>query len=212
MSREKRRFSIGSAHNATCATSKRWGASIWHTIKWPSPSWRQSLAQTFIRQRKPYRKEGNRHETVYAKNRVVSHAGCVSLRRHVLLKGRCHWKTKQRRLLHLHDALVGAFEGSRQVSHLLDGSRARDEEGGRRSYAPTPRRSNERRREKGAERRNARDARHARHERGRDEGRRKAKRIRRSSRTSAADWRALRKGGAQAAAPYHSCSRPDCAR
>src|SRR5437762_8368726 len=212
MSREKRRFSIGSARNATCATSKLWGASIWHTIKWPSLSWRQSLAQTFIRQRMPYRKEGNRHETVYAKNRVVSHAGCASLRRHVLLKGRRHGKTKQRRLLHLHDAPVGAFEGSRKMSHLLDGSRAGDEEGGRRSYAPTPRRRNKRRREKGAGRPNARDARNARHERGRDEGRRKAERIRRPSRTSAADWRALRKGGAQAAPPHHSRSRPDCAR
>src|SRR5881392_56913 len=204
MSREKRRFSIGSAHNATCATSKRWGASIWHTIKWPSLSWRQSLAQTFIRQRKPYRKEGNRHETVYAKNRVVSHAGCASLPRHVLLKGRRHGKTKQRRLLHLHDAPVGARQEAREVSHLLDGSRAGDEERGRRNYAPPPRSRSERRREKGAERPNASDARHARHERGRDEGRRKAERIRRPSRTSAADRGALRKGGAQAAAPYHS--------
>src|SRR5436305_4674309 len=212
MSREKRRFSIGSAHNATCATSKRWGASIWHTIKWQSLSWRQSLAQTFIRQRKPYRKEGNRHETVYAKNRVVSHAGCASLRRHVLLKGRRHGKTKQHRLLHLHDAPVGAFEGSWKMPHLLDGSGARDEERGRRSCAATARRRNKRRREKGAERRNARDARHARHERRRDEGRRKAERIRRPSRTSAADWRALRKGGAQAAAPHYPSSRSDCAR
>src|SRR5882724_5454772 len=113
MSREKRLFSIGSAHNATCATSKPWDASIWRITKWPSLSWRQSLAQTFIRQRKPYQKEGNRHETVYAKNRVVSHAGCASLWRHVLLKGRRHWKTKHRRLLHLHNAPVGAFEGSR---------------------------------------------------------------------------------------------------
>src|SRR5882724_7368455 len=113
MSREKRRFSIGSARNATCATSKQWRVSIWPTTRWLSLSWRQSLAQTFIRQRKPYRKEGTRHETVDAKNRVVSHAGCASLRRHVLLKGRRHGKTKQRRLLHLHDAPVGAFERSR---------------------------------------------------------------------------------------------------
>src|SRR5438067_3969188 len=174
MSREKRRFSIGSVHNATCATSKRWLASIWHTIKSLSLSWRQSLAQMFIRQRQRYRKERNRDETVYAKNRAVSHARCSSLRRHVLLKRRRYGKTKQRRLLHLHDAPVGAFEGSRQVSHLLDGSRARDEEGRRRSYVTTARRRNKRRREKGAEQRNARDARNATHERGRDEGRRKA--------------------------------------
>src|SRR5438094_443207 len=210
MSREKQRFSIGSARNATCATSKRWGASIWHTIKSLSLSWRQSVAQTFTGHR--YRKERNRDETVYAKNRAVSHARCSSLRRHVLLKRRLHGKTKQRRLLHLHDASFGAFQGSWKMPHLLDGSRARDEEGERRSYATTARRRDKRRREKGAEQRNARDARHARHERGRDEGRRKAERIRCPSRTSAADWRALRKGGAQAAAPHHSRSRPDCAR
>src|SRR5437868_1103941 len=168
MSREKRPFSIGSAHNGTCATSKRWGASIWHTIKSPSLSWRRSLAQTFTGHR--YRKEGNRDESVYAKNRAVTHARCASLRSHVLLKRRRHGKTKQHRLLHLHDAPVGAFEGSWKMPHLLDGSRARDdEEEGRRSYAPTPRRRNKRRREKGGERRNARDARHGRHERGRDE-------------------------------------------
>src|SRR5436190_12902140 len=174
MSREKQRFSIGSVRNATCATSKRWGASIWHTIKSLSLSWRPSLAQTFTGHH--YRKEGNRDETVYAKNRAVSHARCSSLRRHVLLKRRCHGKTKQRRLLHLHDAPIGAFEGSRKMPHLRDGSGARDEERGRRSCAATARRRNKRRREKGAERRNARDARHARHERRRDEGRRKAER------------------------------------
>src|SRR5207244_13636942 len=80
MSREKRRFSTGSAHNATCATSKRWGASIWLTIKSLSLSWRQSLAQTFIRQRQRYRKEGNRDETVCAKNRAVSHARSIAFR------------------------------------------------------------------------------------------------------------------------------------
>src|SRR6266496_4993285 len=197
MSREKRRFSIGLARNATCATSKRWGASIWRTTKWLSLSWRQSSAQKFIQPRQRYRKKGNRNETVYGKNCAVSHARCASLRRPVLLKRKRHGKSKQRRLLHLHNAPFGAFKGSWKMPHLLDGSRARDEEGGRR--------------EKGAER-NARDARHAKHERGRDEGRRKAERIRRPSRTSAADWRALRKGGAQAAAPHHPRSRPDCAR
>src|SRR6266566_675856 len=113
MSREKQRFSIGSARNATCATSKRWGASIWLTTKWLSLSWRQSSAQTFIRPRQRYRKEGNRDETVYSKNRAVSNARCSSLRRHVLLKRRRRGKTEQHRLLHLHDAPVGAFEGSR---------------------------------------------------------------------------------------------------
>src|SRR5206468_8710105 len=138
MSREKRRFSIGSAHNATCATSKPWDASIWRITKWPSLSWRQSLAQTFIRQRKPYRKEGNRHETISAKDCAVDHAGCASFWRCAVLEEQLHGNTEQDRLLDVHNASFGAFEGSREVSHLLDGSRARDEEGGRRSYAPTP--------------------------------------------------------------------------
>src|SRR5437667_12007427 len=112
MSREKRRFSIGSARNATCATSKRWGASIWHTIKSLSLSWRQSLAQTFIRQRKPYRNEANEDETLCAKICAVSHAGCASLRRHVLLKEEAHG-IEQCRLLDLHHASVGAFEEPR---------------------------------------------------------------------------------------------------
>src|SRR6266516_4948841 len=145
MSREKQRFSIGSARNATCATSKSWEASIWSITKWLSLSWRQSSAQKFIQPRQRYRKKGNRNETVYGKNCAVSHARCAALRRHVLLKRKRHGKSKQRRLLHLHDAPVGAFERSWKMPHLLDGSRARDEERGRRSHASSASTRDERR-------------------------------------------------------------------
>src|SRR5882757_3780945 len=173
MSRERQRFSIGSAHSATCVISKRWSASIWHTIKSLSLSWRQSLAQTFIRTKRrdgetARRRKDTSNENTCTKNHSAACARCAVFRGGVLLKGRRHAKTKQRRLLHLHDAPVGAFEGSWKMPHLRDGSRAGDEEGERRSYVPTARRRNKRRREKGAERRNARNARHARHERGRD--------------------------------------------
>src|SRR5947208_12337699 len=137
MSREKRRFSIGSAHNATCATSKRWGASIWHTIKWPSLSWRQSLAQTFTRRRQHHRRGGNHDEAVSAKDCAVGHARCASFWRCVVLEEQLHGETEQDRLLDVHNASFGARKGTREMSHLFDGSRARDEEVGRRSYAPT---------------------------------------------------------------------------
>src|SRR5438094_1443631 len=133
MSLEKLRFSIGSACSATCAISKQWAVSIWPTTRWLSLNWRRSSAEKFTRGALRYRKEGNRDETVSAKNRAAGHARCFFLRRHVLLKGRRHGKAKQRRLLHLHDAPVGAREGAREMPHLLDGSRARHE-GERRSY------------------------------------------------------------------------------
>src|SRR6266571_4601181 len=152
MSRERQRFSIGSAHNATCAISKRWSASIWHTIKSLSLSWRQSSARMFIQPTRTYRNEEIPDENGYAKNHSVARARSAAFQCDFVRKKGCLGKSQQRRLLDLHDAPVGAFEGSWEMPHLLDGSRARDEEGGRRSYASTPRRRNKRRREKGGKR------------------------------------------------------------
>src|SRR5437867_4048806 len=99
MSREKRRFSIGSAHNATCATSKRWGASIWHTIRSLSLSWRRSLAQTFIRTKRRNgetakgRKETS-DENICTKNHSAACARCAVFRREFVHKTRHLRKTE----------------------------------------------------------------------------------------------------------------------
>src|SRR5262249_36647357 len=134
MSRLKRRFSIGLPRNATCVISKQWGASIWRIIKPRLQNWRQSSAQTFTRPRHHYRREANDGETVCAKNCTVDRCRRTSLWCRLLLEEGRQRYTERRRLLYLHDAPVGAFEGTRQMSHLRDGSRARDEEG-RRSEA-----------------------------------------------------------------------------
>src|SRR5437016_8930971 len=88
MSREKRRFSIGSVHKGTCAISKPWDASIWRTIKWQSQKWRQSSAQTFTRRRQRHRRGGNRDEAVSAKDCDLGHARCASFWRYVMLEER----------------------------------------------------------------------------------------------------------------------------
>src|SRR5215468_8795120 len=127
MSQEKRRFSIGSARNATCAISKQWGVSIWPTTRWLSLSWRQSSARSFTRCHANHRNEGNIHEDICTRNHSPVCARCAFFRREfVHEKGRLR-KTERRRLLHLHDAPVGAFNGSWKMSYLLDGSRAGDE-------------------------------------------------------------------------------------
>src|SRR5215469_1701488 len=127
MSREKRLSSTGSRRSETCAISKRWRASIWRTTKWLSLNWRQLSARTFFRQPQHYRTEGIRNETVRAKDHAVPHTRAVPFWRHVVLEEEQYRKAEQRRLLHLHDAPVGAFKGSWKMSYLLDESRAGDE-------------------------------------------------------------------------------------
>src|SRR5207248_7770223 len=122
MSREKRLFSIGSARNATCAISKQWAVSIWPTTRWLSLNWRRSLAEKFTRAALRYRKEENDDETVCAKNRAVNHARCASFWRCVVLEEQRHGESEQDRLLDLHDASFGARKGTREMSHLFDGS------------------------------------------------------------------------------------------
>src|SRR5215831_12456305 len=127
MSREKRPFSIGSARNATYVISKRWDVSIWPTTRKLSLSWKRSSARTFTRLRSGHQKEGSLHEDVYTKHHGAACARCVVRgREFVHKKGRLR-KTEQRRLLHLHDASIGAREGTWKMSNLLDGSDAGDE-------------------------------------------------------------------------------------
>src|SRR5262249_41685310 len=111
-----------------CATSKRWGASIWLTTRPRSRNWRQSLARKFTRQRQRYRKERNRDENVCAKSSGNDCACGDAFWRALVRETRHGGGAEQRRLLHLHDASVGACEGSREMSDLLDGSRAGNEE------------------------------------------------------------------------------------
>src|SRR6266568_8632514 len=108
MSREKRRFSIGSAHNATCATSKQSGASIWRTTKWLSLRWRQSLARMFIQPTRTNRKKGTPDENVHAKNHSVACARSAAFQHGIVHEERLLGKIQQRRLLDLQNAPVGA--------------------------------------------------------------------------------------------------------
>src|SRR5215813_15622592 len=130
MSREKRRFSIGSARSETCAISKQWGVSIWPTTRWLSLSWRRSSVENFTRHARRYRKEENDHEADHATNRAVDHACYFSRWGGVVFEEKPYGKTKRRRSLHLHDASFGAGEGAWEMSNLLHGSRAGHERRG----------------------------------------------------------------------------------
>src|SRR6266516_4987899 len=136
MSREKQRFSIGSAHNATCATSKPWDASIWRITKWQSQSWRQSSARSFMRRltnSAAAGHEGSLDENVYTKSHVVTDAYHAAVWRCVMLETR-RGKTQRRRLLHLRDASIGQVAGpEREVSDLPYGPGSGDETNRRRN-------------------------------------------------------------------------------
>src|SRR5204863_268844 len=54
--------------------------------------------------------------------------GCASFWRRVVLKEQCHRKTRERRLLHLHDRPIGARERAWQMPDLRNGSRPGHEE------------------------------------------------------------------------------------
>jgi hypothetical protein len=80
----------------------------------------------FIQPTRTNRKEGTPDENAHAKNHSVAPARCAAFQRVVVHEERLLGKTEQHRLLDLHDAPFRAREGSRQMSHLLDGSRAGD--------------------------------------------------------------------------------------
>src|SRR5581483_4417408 len=68
--------------------------------------------------------EANRDENACANNGAVGHAVRAAFWGCLLLEKCRYGETRQHRLLDLHDAPVGAFEGPRQMSHLLHGPRA----------------------------------------------------------------------------------------
>src|SRR4029450_6686867 len=79
----------------------------------------------FIHPTRTYRKEGNRDETVYAKNRGANRARRASFRCRLVLEEKCHGKAEQRRLLHLHHAPLSEIAGPEgEMAHLLDGPRS----------------------------------------------------------------------------------------
>src|ERR1700757_1286916 len=128
MNRGKRRFSTGLRLSEFCATSQRRLACPSVFTRWPSGNWKQSSGLSFIRcppihlNRKP---NENESAEIFQQNHSSHRAAHAA--RHGFMLERADGEGQQHRLLDVHNASIGARKGTRQMSHLFDGSCASHE-------------------------------------------------------------------------------------